>query len=406
MVVTTNSLNAHAPRPRPVRKMLQTGAALILSIGLASCTSLGSSGPSGSTVKRGNSENLTADIRVIELTDGLARHLFNLGQTRTFADALGEVPPTGTRIGRGDVLDFAIWESPPAALFGALGGETGLSKGPALAPKATSLLEQMVSEEGKVTVPFVGTLTVAGRTPQQVAREVESRLAGKAHDPQVVVRVTQPVTSMVTVVGDVSTSTRLPLTAKGERLLDALASAGGVKQPIGKITVRITRGAQVVSQPLEQVLLDPRQNVTLQAGDVITALFQPYSFTALGAVRNSAEIPFEGTGLTLAQGLGRIGGLDDNRANVRGVFIFRLEDPAMLAPDLVAGARTTPDGRVPVIYRLNMADAGAFFVAQSFAMHDKDVVYVSNAPLTDIQKFIGIVSQTAFSVIGIANQVR
>ncbi|WP_235981988.1 polysaccharide biosynthesis/export family protein [Novosphingobium aerophilum] len=350
--------------------------------------------------------SVSTDIHVVELTDTVARQLIVAEQGRTFADALGEVPPAGTRIGRGDVLDFAIWESPPAALFGVLGGEAGLSKGPALAPRATSLLEQMVTEDGRVTLPFAGTLNVAGRTPQQVAREVEARLVGKAHEPQVIVRVTQPVTAMVTVVGDVAASTRLPLTAKGERLLDALASAGGVKQPVGKMTLRITRGAKVVSLPLDRVLLDPRQNITLQAGDIITALYQPYSFTALGAVRNNAEVPFEGTGLSLAQGLGRIGGLDDNRASIRGVFVFRFENPATLGPLLPTNARLTPDGRLPVIYRLNMSDPGSFFVAQGFALSDKDVVYVSNAPLTDIQKFIGILSQTSFSIVGVANQVR
>ncbi|MBC2669077.1 polysaccharide biosynthesis/export family protein [Novosphingobium piscinae] len=406
MAIDTTFRCPVARRQQGLRRLLAQFAPLALLMGLAACSSLGASGPSGSELRRGQSASVTADIRVIDLTDKLARRMIDAGHSQTFAAALGEVAPAGTRIGRGDVLDVAIWESPPAALFGTLGGDVGLSKGPSLAPKATSLLEQMVGEDGKINIPFVGSLVVAGRTPQQVARDVEARLAGKAHEPQVIVRVTQPVTSLVTVVGDVSTSTRIPLTAKGERLLDALAGAGGVKQPIGKVTVRITRGTQVVAQPLEQVLLDPRQNITLQAGDVITALYQPYSFTALGAVRNSAEVPFEGTGLSLAQGLGRIGGLDDNRANVRGVFVFRLEDPAILGPDLVSGARLTPDGRVPVIYRLNMSDPGSFFVAQGFALRDKDVVYVSNAPLIDIQKFIGIVSQTAFSIIGIANQVR
>jgi polysaccharide export outer membrane protein len=125
----------------------------------------------------------------------------------------------------------------------------------------------------------------------------------------------------------------------------------------------------------------------------------------LGASGNSAEIPFESTGLTLAQALGRIGGLRDDRANARGVFVFRLETPAAVDPSIAATARRTPDGRIPVIYRVDLNDPSSFFVAQSFPIRDKDVLYVSSAPLSDLQKFVGMVSSMAFTVIGLGQAV-
>lgn len=45
------------------------------------------------------------------------------------------------------------------------------------------------------------------------------------------VRVARNPTSQVAIIGDVAKSTNMPLTPKGERLLDALAAAGGVAQP-------------------------------------------------------------------------------------------------------------------------------------------------------------------------------
>jgi polysaccharide export outer membrane protein len=215
------------------------------------------------------------------------------------------------------------------------------------------------------------------------------------------VRLSRNATKNVTVVGDVSGSTRVPLTAKGERLLDILAAAGGVRQPVNKTMIQITRGSHVASLPLATVIEDPRQNIRLAPDDVVTAFFQPYSFTALGATNANAEVPFEGTGITLAQALGRVGGLQDFRADVKGAFIFRLEDPAALDPALREGAQTTPDGRVPVIYRINMRDPATFFVAQSFPIRNKDVLYVSNAPLADFQKFLNIVSSIAVPVVTI-----
>ena len=59
----------------------------------------------------------------------------------------------------------------------------------------------------------------------------------------------------------------------------------------------------------------------LQPGDVVTALFQPYSFTALGATGRVDEINFETQGITLAQALARANGLIDQRSNAKGVFV-------------------------------------------------------------------------------------
>ena len=68
------------------------------------------------------------------------------------------------------------------------------------------------------------------------------------------------------------------LTPRGERLLDALAGAGGVRQPADKITIQITRAGQVVALPLDSIIRDPRQNIRLQTDDVVAAIYQPYSF--------------------------------------------------------------------------------------------------------------------------------
>jgi polysaccharide export outer membrane protein len=90
---------------------------------------------------------------------------------------------------------------------------------------------------------------------------------------------------------------------------------------------------------------------------------------------------------------------------VRGAFIFRLEDPAALDPAVAATARRTPDGRIPVIYRIDLSNPTTFFAAQSFPIRDKDVLYVSTAPLSDFQRFFGMVSSMTFSLIGLSNAI-
>lgn len=371
---------------------------------LSGCATLGASGPTASGVKNANGRELSASgqIRVVDLDDATARRVIAAGRSALFSEALGDGHPFGAVIGKGDVLDIAIWEAPPAALYGSASGDPRITSSGSTA-RGTSLPEQMVDTAGQISVPFVGRVSAAGRRPADVEREIVTRLRGLAHDPQAIVRLARNATANVTVVGDVASSGRVPLSPKGERLLDVLAAVGGVKQPVGKTTIRISRGRAVAALPLEQVIGDPSQNIVMQADDVVTALFQPYSFTALGAIGNNAEIPFEGTGMTLSQALGRIGGLRDERANVRGVFIFRLEDASALDVPPGTELRTTPEGKVPVIYRVNLKDPASFFVAQGFPIRNKDVLYVSNAPIADIQKFVNIVSTLAFSVAGVAN---
>ncbi|MCH4152519.1 MAG: polysaccharide export protein [Sphingobium sp.] len=381
-------------------------AALICSTTLSGCAMKSGAGPSTGAVVKADGETLSsADIKIIDVTDDVARRVYASGQASSFAESLGDGAPVGSIVGKGDVLDISIWEAPPAALFGSAGGASILSSSDSTA-RGTSLPDQMVDSDGRIVIPFIGQVQAAGRTPQQIGREIVSRLNGMAHQPQVIVRVARNATTNVTIVGDVANSTRVPLTARGERVLDVLASAGGVKQPVGKTVIQITRGAEVASLPLEAIIKDPRQNIRLQPDDVVTALFQPYSFTALGATGANAEIAFEATGITLAQALGRAGGLQDQRADVRGAFLFRLEDPRALDSAVAAGARTTPDGKIPVIYRIDMKNPATFFAAQSFPVRNKDVIYVSNAPLAEFQKFVNVVSSLVYPILAINNAAK
>lgn len=380
---------------------------LVAALVLAGCSHFGRSGPyAGAVTRSAGTPVATAPITVVELTGAAAERVLQADRQASFAEAFGDAEPVGSTIGRGDSIDMAIWEAPPAALFGTLNPPGTPSGSGIQAAHSTTLPEQMVDETGKIVVPFVGEVVVAGKTPHDVEREVIARLKGKANQPQVIVRITHNALKNVSVLGDVANAGRFGVTPHGERVLDALAFAGGVKQPVTRMVLQITRGAKVAAMPLDTVIRDPVQNVRLVPDDVVTALYQPWTFTALGATGNNAEIPFEATGMTLAQALGRAGGLADARADLHGVFLFRLEKPAAIDPALVAPGRTTPDGRVPVIYRLDLGDPAAFFVAQGFRMRDHDVLYVSNAPGADLQKFAQVVANLAYAGLGIANQVK
>lgn len=377
---------------KAARKLALIGCA---ALPLAGCAMMSSAGPSTRGVSAAEGHKMAqSQIKIIDVSDAVAKQLITGARAPLFSESLGEGYPVGTIVGLGDALDISIWEAPPAALFGSAGADSRFATSSTSIARGTSLPVQIVDNNGMIQIPFVGAVRAQGKTLSAISQDVKDRLARKANQPQVIVRLAGNAASNVTVVGDVASSTRMPLTPKGERLLDALASAGGVKQPVGKMTVQITRGQRVEALPLEAVIRDPRQNIRLQPDDVVTVLFQPYAFTALGATGRNEEIPFEGTGLSLAQALGRVGGLQDMRADAKGVFIFRFEDRAALGYSQDDAIKTIPDGKIPVIYRVNLRNPETFFAAQGFPIHNKDVLYVSNAPMADLQKFLTIISNT------------
>lgn len=367
---------------------------------------MGASGPSGHSVRQADSASYSGSgIQIIDLDARALARLSDFGRSHTFSEVFGEGEVSPLRIGPGDILDIGIWEAPPAVLFGVTTSELRLAANPQVAQSA-SIPQQMISEEGVVTIPFVGQVPVIGRTTAEIEREIVSRLRAKAHDPQVIVRLAQNEARTVTVLGEVAQSRRVPLTGRGERLLDAVAAAGGVRHPVDKTTVQLARGSTTAAMSLERLIHDPAQNVRLSPDDVISVLHQPFSFIALGAVSQSAEVPFEGSGLNLARALGRAGGLNASRADIHGVFVFRLEKPQALGEALPSDARLTAQGLVPVIYRLDLSNPSSLFAMQDFAMRDEDVLYVSTAPGADLQRFVSTLSSVAFSTIAIGDALQ
>jgi len=364
---------------------------LTCAVALPGCSSFMGQGFVRSDIKPTKTEPSLNGIQIVDVTDSVTRQLLAQRSTNMFSETLGTAPINAQLIGAGDVVEVSIWEAPPAALFGAPQISLGAARPASLTTsQVTTLPEQVVNNDGFIYVPFVGQVMAAGQSLTQIEHEIAQQLKGKANQPQVLVRLTRNVSSKVTVVGDVAGSTLVPLTPRGERLLDALAAAGGVRQPVNKMTIQVTRESNVYALPLETIIKDPKQNVPLHPGDVVTALNQPLSFTSLGATGKNEEINFEAQGITLAQALSRTGGLIDARADAQGVFLFRFEpQDALKWPQQPVLA--TPEGKVPVIYWLNLKDPGSFFVAQNFPVNDKDLLYVSNAPFAELQKFLNLV---------------
>jgi polysaccharide export outer membrane protein len=323
----------------------------------------------------------------------------------SFAGDFGDYRPARQQlIGIGDSVQITLWEAGPGGLFSA-----PVVDRTSAGSRSATIPDQVVARDQAITVPFAGRIVVAGRTPPEIEAMIVRRLTGKAIDPQALVTVTHNASNTVTVMGEVASGRRVPLGVSGDRLLDVLADAGGARGPAYDLAVVLARQGHVVRVPLQAVLDDPHEDVFLQPSDVVTLVAEPRTFTAAGATARNAVVPFETAKLSLEEAIGKAGGVLDERGDPDGIFVLRYEPPAV--------ARALPDPRpspepadaTPVVYHLKLRDPNAMFLARRFAMRDKDILYVSNAPLSDVQKVLTLINLLVTPVVTgatINNSVR
>jgi Polysaccharide biosynthesis/export protein len=146
-------------------------------------------------------------VALIDLDPVAYKRVTAFEQSLGLAQRLGEGGAGEVLIGPGDVLEIAMWEAPPAVLFGGGGVIPGLDAG----AQNRTVVQQVVDGSGKISVPFAGAIEAGGRTPAEIERSIVVRLAGRANDPQVSVRLSLNDSRNVTVLGEVASSRRVPL---------------------------------------------------------------------------------------------------------------------------------------------------------------------------------------------------
>ena len=302
--------------------------------------------------------------------------------------------PPDSKIGIGDAITVTIWEAAGGGLFGG-GITTGVSPG----SRSVTIPDQVVARDGAISVPFADRIHVAGQSSLEVQRTIEQRLAEKAIEPQVLVNITRSITNTATVSGEVVAGARVPLSINGDRLLDLIALAGGAKSPVYETFVRLSRNGVTATIPMEQLVSEPAENIYAWPGDLLTLVHIPQTFSVFGATGQNMQVTFGAEKITLAEALAKAGGLQDLRADPAGVFLFRFEPPAVVGALKASALATGPGGSSPVVYRLDLSDANSYFFAQRFPVEDKDVIYVANARLNELQKFFTLLNTITGPVI-------
>lgn len=133
-----------------------------------------------------------------------------------------------------------------------------------------------VRPDGKISTPLVEDMVAVGKTPSQLARDIEKSLSTYVKTPKVNIVVITAVSafSQVRVIGQVKTPKALPY-RDGMTVLDAVLEVGGLGQFAAGNRARLVRNENGKSTEIKVKLEalvehgDMTQNLALKPGDVL-----------------------------------------------------------------------------------------------------------------------------------------
>lgn len=319
---------------------------------LAACDVTKTDFPVRTEAVRAEVEEMSTNVAIVQLT---ADNIDAFNTPRNLGGSRTTIPSGGWdyRVGVGDVLDIVVWDHP----------ELTLPAGERRTPQESGL---RVQADGSFFYPYIGQVEARGRTPEDIREELTERLTEFIPDPQIEVRVVSYKSQGVSVTGEVEAPSRQPLTDVPLTLLDAINAAGGLTKEADPRTVKVRRGSRNYTVDMQAFLEEAvgANNPVLQNGDVISvgrlALQEAY---LLGQVVKPSTVDLTRENVTLTQALTRVGGLREDQADARGIFVFR----------------DTPMGIT--VYQLDASNPTAFLIGTRFVILPQDVIYVTTAPL-------------------------
>lgn len=341
---------------------------------------------------RPNYELIEYDPALLELLK-LRAHDTLVGHFRD-----GRAGAARIKVGVGDVLGISVYEAAAGGLFTPAASDT-LRQG-----NYVALPQQVVDEDGTISMPFAGRIPVKGKSTKEIEKIVVSRLNDRAIEPQIVVSVLESRSSLYSVLGDVNSPGRFAVNWVGDRLLDGISRAGGPKWPDYETSITLTRGGKTATAMLQTAVRNPQENIYLKPGDSVYIRREPRFYTALGATGRSGQYPIDVPRLTLAESIGRAQGLLDTQADPTGVFLLRWESPQILRKmgRAVEGYDTK---RIPTIYHFDIQNPNHMLASQQIDVLDKDVVYVTNAATVETRKALAVLADMSYITLNASSSM-
>lgn len=272
-----------------------------------------------------------------------------------------------TKLMSGDVLTVMIADN----------AENGALFAP-LAAGGTTFDKVRIDAHGKISLPYVNNLKISGLSLTQAQDAIKKSVQNYTMDPQVYISLTSELGASVLVSGDVNKPGRFSTLQGPLTVIDSINQAGGPKLEPYLVDVVVRNGKTVRKFNYEELLNG--QNFKLAPNSEVILERARKRFVAMGAVKQAGLHDFPSVNPNLLEVLGKIGGLDEGKADVRGVFIFRMPE-------------NVTKNEKPIVFHLDMQNPTSMFLAKQFLVKNEDAVYVTNAGVYEFQKMISPIIQ-------------
>lgn len=279
------------------------------------------------------------------------------------------------KLGVGDVLTIGVWDHPELTI-------------PAAVQRTAEFDGFRVQADGTITYAYAPNIQAAGKTVQQVHKELVKRLSRVIEEPQVDVKIVGFRSQKAYVTGEVNNPGVLPVTEIPLTLIDALNQAGGLTDAADWRTVTFTRGDKTEVIKLDDFYAkgDISQNRLLKHGDIVhVSRNDMQKVFVLGDVKRAGTVGVNRYGLNLAEALSDAGGLNENTADANGVFVLRKRN-------------LNTDGVIADVYQLHAKNVAALVLAEQFELEPHDIVYVTSAPLARWNRVISLLLPSVSTV--------
>jgi len=257
-------------------------------------------------------------------------------------------------VGVGDILSVIVFDHP----------ELTLPAGPQRSAAESGF---QVASDGTITYPYIGSIRASERSVGQIRADLSQRLADFIPDPQVEVRIAAYNSQSIVVSGEANAPNRQPLTSVRLSLVEAINAAGGFSDDADPRGVSVQRGGRIYHVDVAGFLEGgmTQNNPILRDGDVVNVpRRRAEEVYLLGEVARPDVVDLSREPVTLTQAITRRGGLQQPRANARGVLVFRAHGNNMTR-----------------VFQIDTSVPSGLLLGTRFVLEPGDVVYVLRSPL-------------------------
>ena len=284
----------------------------------------------------------------------------------------GGAQPASVLIAPGDVLQVSVWDAEENSLLTTAG------------QRMAQLQSMQVGADGRIFIPFVGEMRVAGMAPGTARARIEEELIATVPSAQVQLSLEPGRGNTANLVSGVSRPGVYALPDTNASVLELIAEGGGVASNLVNPQVRILRGNDIYGTSIDRLFKNPRLDTVLRGGDRVIVEAEERTFLSLGAANRQAQHIFPTDEVTALDALAIIGGVSANTANPEGILVLRTY-PQRAVRDGVSGP---PMDRV--VFTLDLTSADGLFSAGQFPIYDGDLVYATESPLNAARTVLGL----------------